>query len=205
MPEGDVPHNRAELTSLLNDKPEYKGKAATIDPERIGTGFLFFTQDASNYDKFWDLARALGKAEVKLYTSTGAMLEKVTSGEHLIAYNIIGSYAAERAKKDPSIGVVYPDDYIIAISRVGMIPKTSVNKKAGELFLSYLLSQRGQDILKARSFGTVLNGAEQTTVVPAEQEGLVEAVAVDDKLLEYLNPVTRLRFIRDWQQAIRGN
>ena len=30
------------------------------------------------------------------------MLEKVSSGEHLLGYNVLGSYALVRAKKDPT-------------------------------------------------------------------------------------------------------
>ncbi|MDF3606691.1 extracellular solute-binding protein [Paracoccus sp. DMF-8] len=204
VPEADVPANRKELIELLA-KPEYLDKVATIDPERIGTGFMFFTLDErADPDNFWTLADALGKARVKLYTSTGAMLEKVTSGEHLIAYNIIGSYAAERAKADSAIGVVYPDDYINAISRLAMIPKTAPHPNAGQVFLEYLVSERAQQILLASSFGTVRTDLSPATVVPEDKAALVRPTTVDDSLLHYLDQSTRLQFIRRWQQAMKG-
>lgn len=204
VPEGDVPTNRADLMTLLA-KPEYQDKVATIDPERIGTGFLFFTLDEkADPDNFWAFADALGKSKVKLYTSTGAMLEKVTSGEHLIAYNIIGSYAAERAKSDPSIGVVYPKDYINAISRIGLIPKTAPHPNAAQAFMTYLVSERAQKILIDSSFGTVRTDLKPATVVPDETGVEVKAAAVDESLLTYLDQGTRLKFIRRWQQAMKG-
>ena len=49
------------------------------------------------------------------------MLERVGSGEHLIAYNVFGSYALARAKKDPSIGWLLPEDYTLVTSRVALI------------------------------------------------------------------------------------
>ena len=39
------------------------------------------------------------------------MMERVTSGEHTIAYGIFGSYALGRSKKDPNLGIVLPKDY----------------------------------------------------------------------------------------------
>lgn len=203
VPEEDVPANRADLMELL-DRPEYKDKVATIDPERIGTGFLFYTLDEIANPDFWDFADALGRSRVKLYTSTGAMLEKVTSGEHLIAYNIIGSYAAERAKSDESVGVVYPDDYINAISRIGLIPKIAPHPNAARVFLSYLVSERAQTILMNSSFGTVRTDLAPATVVPEDKTALVRPAAVNEDLVTNLDQMTRLKFIRRWQQAMKG-
>ena len=56
----------------------------------------------------WDLFKAMGKTGAKLYTSAGAMMERVTSGEHLIAYGVFGSYALGRSKKDPNLGIILP-------------------------------------------------------------------------------------------------
>ena len=89
----------------------------------------------------------MGKAQAKLYTSAGAMMERVTSGEHLIAYGIFGSYALGRSKKDPNLGIVLPNDYTMVTSRVAFISKKAKNPNAAKLFLDYLLSKRGQDII----------------------------------------------------------
>jgi iron(III) transport system substrate-binding protein len=205
MPEGDVPKTRDELVKLLNTKSnEYKGKVATIDPERIGTGFLFFTQDLKQTEKTWDVAKALGKSEVKLYTSTGAMLERVSSGEHLLAYNIIGSYALERAKADPSIGVVFPSDYVSTVSRIVVIPKNAPHLETAKVFLDYLLSQRGQKILAARSFGTVRKDAKEGSAIPASLASVTKPVEVNPDLLTYLDPAKRLRFLKQWQASLQG-
>ena len=45
------------------------------------------------------------------------MMERVSSGENLIGFNILGSYAEARAKSDPSLGIVYPKDYTGAVAR----------------------------------------------------------------------------------------
>ncbi|MGB6860209.1 MAG: ABC transporter substrate-binding protein, partial [Pseudolabrys sp.] len=112
VPEGDVPKDHTDLLKLLNAKPDfYKGKITAYDPERSGVGYLFCNEDIKDFPQAWDLFKAMGKAQAKLYTSAGAMMERVTSGEHLIAYGIFGSYALSRSKKDPNLGIVLPKDY----------------------------------------------------------------------------------------------
>ena len=88
------PQDHAALLELLNAKPDaYKGKITAYDPEKSGVGYLFVNEDAKHFPQAWDLFKAFGKVSIKLYTSAGAMIERVTSGEHTIAYGIFGSYA----------------------------------------------------------------------------------------------------------------
>ena len=112
----------AALLKLLNTKPDaYKGKITAYDPEKSGVGYLFVNEDVKNFPQAWDLFRAFGKTGIKLYTSAGAMIERVTSGEHTIAYGIFGSYALARSKKVPNLGVITPKDYTLVTSRVAFI------------------------------------------------------------------------------------
>jgi len=157
VPEADVPRTHAALAKLLTDKAAtYKGKVTSYDPERSGVGFLFVSQDAQiDNDGLWALARAIGKADAKLYTSSGAMMERIASGEHLIGFNMIGSYAAERRKKDPTYGVVLPTDFTLVMSRIAFIPKAAKHPAAAKLFLDYMLSRAGQATLADRSIAPV--------------------------------------------------
>src|SRR5512138_2089908 len=128
VPEGDVPKDHPDLLKLLNSKTDfYKGKITAYDPERSGVGYLFCNEDIKDWPQAWDLFKAMGKAQAKLYTSAGAMMERVTSGEHLIAYGIFGSYALGRSKKDPNLGIILPKDYTMVTSRVAFISKHAKN------------------------------------------------------------------------------
>ena len=139
VPEADVPKDHTDLLKLLNAKTDfYKGKITAYDPERSGVGYLFCNEDVKNFPQAWDLFKAMGKAQAKLYTSAGAMMERVTSGEHLIAYGIFGSYALSRSKKDPNLGIILPKDYTMVTSRVAFISKHAKNPNAGKLFLDYI-------------------------------------------------------------------
>ncbi|WP_431861023.1 ABC transporter substrate-binding protein [Azospirillum sp.] len=209
VPAGDVPKTHADLAKLLEAKgAEYKGKVTAYDPERSGVGYLFVTQDAAVWPGARDLFRAFGKAGIKLYTSAGAMLERVTSGEHLIGYNIFGSYALTRSKKDPNIGIVYPEDYTLVMSRVAFIPKAAKNPNAAKLFLDYVLSKRGQTLVANQaelfSIRDDVEGEATAKAVNAKLGDKVKPIKVGPELLSTLDQTKRLAFIKQWQQAMQG-
>jgi iron(III) transport system substrate-binding protein len=202
--ESDVPKTRAELTDLLSKKPDtYRGKIASYDPEQSGSGFLFITRDSRITKTTWDMVRAFGGAGIKLYSSTGTVLDRISSGEHLIAYNMIGSYAIERAKEDASIGVIFPADYIILMSRIAFIPVAAPHPEPAKLFLDYLLSERGQKFLLARSIGPVRLGLGADGVIPADRNDAVKPIHIGPELLTYLDQSKRASFLKDWRRALQ--
>jgi iron(III) transport system substrate-binding protein len=202
--ESDIPRTRAELTNLLSRKPDtYRGKIASYDPEQSGTGFLFITRDAAITRTTWDMVRAFGGAGIKLYSTTGTVLDRISSGEHLIAYNMIGSYAIERAKEDASIGIVFPADYITLMSRIAFIPVTAPHPESAKLFLDYLLSERGQKFLLARSVGPVRLGLGAEGVIPSDRKDAVKPIHIGPELLTYLDQSKRASFLKEWRRALQ--
>ncbi|MGA2054035.1 MAG: ABC transporter substrate-binding protein [Bradyrhizobium sp.] len=202
--ESDVPRTRAELTDLLSKKSDiYRGKIASYDPEQSGSGFLFITRDSRITKTTWDLVRAFGGAGIKLYSTTGTVLDRISSGEHLIAYNMIGSYAIERAKEDASIGVIFPADYITLMSRIAFIPVAAPHPESAKLFLDYLLSERGQKFLLARSIGSVRLGLGAIGVIPADRSDAVKPIHIGPELLTYLDQSKRASFLKEWRRALQ--
>ena len=202
--DSDVPRTRAELTNLLSKKPDgYRGKIASYDPEQSGSGFLFITRDSRITKTTWDMVRAFGGAGIKLYSTTGTVLDRISSGEHLIAYNVIGSYAIERAKEDASIGVVFPADYITLMSRIAFIPVAARHPESAKLFLDYLLSERGQKFLLARSIGSVRLGIGAGGVIPADRNDAVKPIHIGPELLTYLDQSKRASFLKEWRRALQ--
>jgi len=184
--ESDIPRTRAALTSLLNKKPDtYRGKIASYDPEQSGSGFLFITRDSRITKTTWDMVRAFGGAGIKLYSTTGTVLDRISSGEHLIAYNMIGSYAIERA------------------SRIAFIPVAARHPESAKLFLDYLLSERGQKFLLARSVGSVRLGIGAGGVIPADRNDAVKPIHIGPELLTYLDQSKRASFLKEWRRALQ--
>jgi len=161
-------------------------------------------QDNIDSPQYFDFVKAVGP-NLELQSSTGTMMERVASGENLVAYNILGSYAIARAKKDPSIGIVYPKDYTLVVSRVAMIAKKAKNPNAAKLWLDYILSKRGQEILANKSD---LHSLRDDVTGEATAAGLkkilgnsIKPIPVDESILAFLEPKKRLDFIKQWRTA----
>ncbi|KAH0440122.1 hypothetical protein KCU90_g2882, partial [Aureobasidium melanogenum] len=209
LPAGEVPQTRADLIKLLQNKPDqFKGKVTTYDIEKSGVGFNYLTQDARvNPQVTWDLVKAMGATGPKLQSSTGAMMERISSGENLIGYNILGSYALTKAKKDPSIGYVYPKDYTLVVSRLVTISKKAQSPNAAKLWVDYLLSQRGQTLLANQaslfSIRADVDGETSMAGLTKQLGDSLKPIPIGAGLLVYLDQSKRLEFLKQWQQSIK--
>jgi len=202
----EVPQTHAQLARLLaSDAKRFTGKIATYDIDKAAVGFLFVTQDSRTYPGFWTLARALGGARVRSSATTVEMLERIASGQDLIGYNVVGSYALTRAKRDPALGVVLPKDYTLVMSRVAIIAKKAPHPNAARLWLDYLLSRRGQTVLAAKSelfaLRSDVEGEFTAAALARELGGSLKPIGVGPGLLVYLDRAKRLEFMREWERA----
>ena len=206
LPASQVPQTHAALAQLLKDEPRrFLGKVATYDIEKVGVGFLLATQDSMTSSAFWDLANAMFAAGARLHPTTGAMMERIASGDSLIGYNLLGSYAIVRAKIDPSIGYVLPRDYTLVMSRIIFITKHAANPNAARLWVDFLLSKRGQEIIARESLLFSLRAdveGEATAAGLARVLGnSIKPIAVGPGLLTYQDQAKRVEFLRKWRKA----
>jgi iron(III) transport system substrate-binding protein len=209
LPANEVPQTRADLIKLLTTHADkFRGKVTTYDIEKSGVGFNYLTQDARvNPQVTWQLVEAMGALNPKLQSSTGAMMERISSGENLIGYNILGSYAFAKAKKDPSIGYVYPKDYTQVVSRLVTISKKAKNPDAAKLWVDYLLSKRGQTLLANQanlfSIRADVDGETSMAGLTKQLGDSLKPIPIGAGLLVYLDQSKRLEFLKQWQQAIK--
>ncbi|MDR7052542.1 iron(III) transport system substrate-binding protein [Duganella sp. 3397] len=201
----DVPQTHADFVKLIQ-QPKFKDKVTTYDIEKSGLGFMLMAQDARVNPKFADLLGAFGVAKVRVQSSTGTMMERISSGENLIGYNVVGSYALVRAKTDPSIGVVMPKDYTLVLSRVLFINKGAKNPNAAKLWLDYMLSHRAQNIIanESKLFAIrddVTGEATSATLIKQVGKDNVKPVPVHPSLMEYLAPAKRMAFLKQWKET----
>lgn len=163
---------------------------------------LIASQADANY--FADLAN-IAKGGLTVQSSTGTMMERVSSGENLIGYNILGSYAEARAKNDPSLGIAYPKDYVLVLSRVSFISQESEHPNAAKLWLDYVLSEKGQQILASQadipSIRRDIAGKNDIDGMTALLGKALKPIPVNETLLDYLQPQKRLQFIKQWRSA----
>ena len=208
LPAADVPRTHADVARLLSADPNrFKGKVITYDIEKSGLGFFLATQDVTVSSAFWDIAQALGKADTRLSLTTDAMVKRVASGQAVMAYNVLGSYALAQATKNPSLGIVFPGDYTLVMSRIVFINKKAANPNAARLWLDYVLSRRGQTVIANRATLYAVRGdvdGETTAARLTRSLGAsIKPIPLGPSLIGYLNNQNYRDFVRQWRQAMR--
>ena len=192
LTEAEVPDTHAELIRLLGEQPSrLLGRLASYDPERSGLGLLLHTQDAqANPIVFWQLARRMGELG--------------------LAYNVLGSYAHKRARSEAVLGVVWPQDYTLVLSRVAFIARDARHPAAARLWLDHLLSPRGQALL-AEHLGLLPVRADAGTAGADSAAALLHEnlrhafrpIRIGSGLLTYQDQAKRQAFLRQWDAATR--
>ncbi len=198
----EVPHTHDELAALLHQDPErFRGRIGLYDPIKSPTGYLHLVHDLHTDRDSWDLVAALGRANPRLFTSTNDMIDQISAGELIIAYNLIGSYALERAEQSDSFAVVIPQDYVLVGSRAALISKTARNPAAAKLFLDFLLSHEGQTLLVTKSMIPLRpDMADDNALLTASN---TRAIQIGPTLLADLDTINQAKFTAQWKRAIR--
>ena len=196
------PRSHDDLAAILHANPDrFRGRVGTYDPARSPTGMLYFSQDLQTDGDSWDLIAALGRAEPRLFTASSEMMDQVSSGELLLAYNLIGSYALARAASDPNFGVIIPEDYALLMSRVAVVARNARHSAAARLFLDFMLSRRGQELLARQQMVPL-----RQDVGPASARRFAGAnmreVTVGPALMANLDSMNRDRFLSNWQRNV---
>ena len=202
VPPGSVPRSHLEFRRLLEaDAASLKGHVATYDPAQSAFGYLILAQDDLASPDIWRTVRALGANDVRLLPTTKAIIADVAAGKVRVGYNVLGSYAAESARRNPDLGVVLPRDYTLVASRIAMIPRTAVHANAARLFLDYLLSREGQRALAKHSMPSVR--ADVAPPRTLEEDGAsIRAIRVGPALLVTQDQLSRAHFMRQWNAAL---
>lgn len=201
----EIPQTHADFARIIA-QPKFKDKVTTYDIEKSGVGFMFMTQDAQDFPQFGALQQAFGAARVRVQSSTGTMLERISSGENLIGYNVLGPYALVRAKSDPSLGVVLPKDYTLVMSRVLFINKSAKHPNAAKLWMDYILSKRGQTVIanESKLYAIRADVSGETTsaeLIKQVGEKNLKPLAVGPAVMEYLAPAKRMAFLKQWKET----
>lgn len=199
VPPAEVPLSRFDLLDLLRpaDTP-YGGKVATYDIEESGLGYLFAFMDSQEASTFGALMEAFARTGAVATCCSAEIIAGVASGEYLIAYNVLGSYAETAAAANPVLGVVIPNDYALVLSRAAILPRGSDRDAAGA-FLEFLLSDEGRQ----RMARTNLIAPDDGFAGEAEagSGGRRILIGLGLPLLIALDQAKTRRFIARWRDA----
>lgn len=202
------PATREQFIAYLKQQGEaVHGRIGTYDIERSGVGFMLMARDQEQFPDVWGVVRAMGAAGVKLYSTSSAIVERIADGRFVLGYNILGSYAADMAARDPDIGILLPEDYTVVMSRIGLVPAAAASPDVGRRFLDYFMSASGQEVLARQLHIGAINpdvaGENTANRMQAALGPQLRPVPVSPGLMVYLDQVKRMRLIQRWNQALR--
>lgn len=204
--EDTIPKTRIELVDYLRQAPQKLAqKFGTYDIEKSGVGYLFLARDSDHNNNVWELTRLMAEQGLNFYTGSSAMIDDVGSGKLALAYNVLGSYAANRLHSYPDLGILLPQDYTIVLSRIALVPKNAQNPEAGALFLSFLLSERGQRLLaETGSFNAIhprISGSFSASALYSQANNSLRPLNVRPSLLVYLDQMKREAILQRWRRV----
>jgi ABC-type Fe3+ transport system substrate-binding protein len=194
VPAAEAPRSRFDLIDLLRNGDTYRGRVATYDIEASGLGYLFAFADKSAATTFGSLIEALGRSGAVATCCSAELIDGVIAGDYLIAYNVLGSYALERARSTPDLVVVAPADYTLVLSRAALIPRGAADPAGAADLVDFLLSSDGQAALAA--VGLI---ADDISGEPADDSDAERPIPLSPVLLVGLDRLTRAAFLDLWR------
>lgn len=193
VPPEDVPRSRFDLLDLMRrDDHRYQGRIATYDIEASGLGYLFAFADSLEATSFGAALEGFARAGAVATCCSAEIIEGVSQGRWLIAYNVLGSYAA--ARPAPDVGVVAPEDYTLIMTRAYMIPRAAAAPALAAELLDFLLGPEGQRLMAARGLILDPGSADQA-------EGAERPIRIGPALLVSRDAEKRRAFIRRWRET----
>ncbi|BDX02516.1 periplasmic iron-binding protein [Marinomonas pontica] len=203
---GDLPEDRQSLLQTIrqNEKTMTK-RIGTYDIRQSGVGYLLASQDARQADVTWGrLLEAFGSHDVQTYCCTHDIIDDVASGKLVLGYNLLGSYASQRAQEDDRLKMILPKDYTLMLMRAALIPKGAPNSEDAGVFLDFLLSDSAQKMMQTQGLLFPIWPDSSTPNDPyvVNAPGPTGVIELDQQLLVGRDYAKQKRFIRNWEMAL---
>ncbi|WP_127116013.1 ABC transporter substrate-binding protein [Shimia sediminis] len=190
-----IPRTRQELIQVLRSDPDlFRGKLGTYDVRQSGVGYLFATQDARASETYWRLMEVMGGLGARLYCCSGEMIDDVASGRLLVAYNVLGSYAATRQKTDDRFEIILPSDFPTTMMRTGFVSKDTPHPIAAGDFMRHMIEMQ-TTIAPTKSYPL-------PPLDPKHDGASPSVIALEPALMTYLDTLKRRTFIKEWMDAV---
>ncbi len=192
----EVPTTHGALAKLIASQPDkFKNKVTTYDIEKSAAGFMLAVQDKANDPKYFDTPKDIAKGGLVVQSSTGTMMERVSSGENLIGYNILGSYAERAPKADPSLGAWPTPPTTRWCCRAAFISKKAKHRNAAKSD-GLLAVAKGQEIMANQadlaSVRDDIDGDNDVDGMTKKLGASLKPIPVNETLLDYLEMTKRL-------------
>ncbi|HSF92264.1 MAG TPA: ABC transporter substrate-binding protein [Paracoccaceae bacterium] len=199
----EAPTSRFDLLDLLRTQEDrFRGNVATYDIEASGLGYLFAFADSQQASTFGALLESFGRTDAVATCCSAEIITGVAEGEYLIAYNVLGSYALNRAADDPRIAIVLPSDYTLMLTRVAIIPAAATEPERAGAFLDFMLSDSGKRALMSANLLVSLSGSDtEGSVLEQPVTSSVRPIPLSPALLVGSDAHKRMLLLERWRGA----
>lgn len=200
--ERDMPDSHTALRRVLRAG---NWRVASYDVESSGAGYFFFSQDSRHNPEFWDLAAVLGHSMRYQEGNSLTLLKRLQRDEADIAYNVLGPYAWSFARQHPQVGWVLPQDYTLVVSRLQLIHKAATHPAAARLWMDFVLSREGQQVLAQGSGLPPIRDdlpRRLGNIDLTREAAKLRPIQVGSGLLVYLDSAKRSLFLKRWREQL---
>lgn len=191
-----VPKTRQDLITLLRDNPEdFQGAIGTYDIRESGLGYLFATQEARATDAYWRMSEVMGRLDPLLYCCSGQMIDDVANGRLALAYNVLGSYAAERIARDTDgrVQILRMEDFANVMLRTAIIPKSAEEIEEAGAMIDILVRLGMREDRADWPLPPLRTTSDERGFGP---------IRLGPALMVYLDTLNRRSFLAEWENAL---
>jgi iron(III) transport system substrate-binding protein len=203
----ELPKTHEELAlAIRNGTDFYTHRIGTYDIRLSGVGYMFASQDEINSSISSRLKENLGRAVAQLHCCTSEIIDRLETGEIVLGYNLLGSYVLNQIEHDSRLGVIFPEDYTLVMSRVAFISKHADHPENAKAFMRYLLSLPGQQIIAKESGLIALHpdatGPYTASALKRRYPLQLKPIPLGPALMVYLDQLKQRRFVDEWSNAL---
>ena len=198
---------RADMLEFIREHSDnMDGLIGTFDIDSVGVGYLLWSYDSQQTASYGRILESFGVHNVRLYSSSKAMLESLNRGDIAFAYNVLGTYANSATHKNPDVKLLLPTDYTTAIMRTAFINKDANNPYAARRYIDFLLSMSGQQLLADASslspIRTKVVANKSDTFFFQQEHGPIRSIPLGLRLLVMTDELKREVLIDEWKSAL---
>jgi len=189
-----TPQSRQDLIKAMRNRPDlFQGKVGTYDIRGSGLGYLFATQDSRASETYWRLMEVMGGLNVQLYCCSGDMIDDLTDGTIVVAYNVLGSYAEARVENGDLFEIIDLSDFQTTMMRTALVSAETKDAETAARFIQDLIDHQSNSGTVKKSLPSL--ATDQNRV----DRGVI---ALEPALMTFLDTLKRHKFIEEWESAI---
>ena len=181
----------ARVPRTWRDFLEFGPRAAMASPLHSGTNFNLLGAFVRTPGLGWEWFEEARRRGVRVVRGTGDVTRGLTSGEFAVIQGIDYILAAEAARGAP-VAFTFPTDGVLTLPSPIAIGARGRNTEAGKVFVDFILSREGQQMLVERHFLPVRTDVQPPPGLPSPTE--IRALEVDFAWLAANGAELRRRF-----------